>query len=80
LLRVQKMFRGGDGNSWHDVTIDDVIAQTEVQGYFDHGTVTPLLEQGEEIRTPYAVFRNRDMPVKRRLQYFGGREYIRRFS
>ncbi len=77
MLHIQKMYRGGSGNHWHDITEDDVIGQTEVQGWYERGTVLTLLSQGIEIRTPYAVFRNADVKQRRHVLY-GSRAYVRR--
>lgn len=79
-MRVQKMYRGGQGNSWHDVTIDDAIAQTEVPGFYDRGTVERILSRGGEVRTPYAVFRAAGIEQKVRYKPYECRKYIRRFG
>jgi hypothetical protein len=76
-MQVQKMYRRG-GN-WHDITLDDLIAQTEILGFYDRGTVETLLARGEEIRTPYAVFRAVGI-TKRRFKPYECRKYIRRFG
>lgn len=55
MLRVQKIYR--NGGSWHDVTLEDAIAQSEVLGFYKRGTVEMLLARGERVRTPYADFR-----------------------
>lgn len=49
------MYRSG-GN-WHNVTLEDCIAQTEGLGFYSKGTVEKLLSYGKEIRTGYALFR-----------------------
>ena len=66
-MKIQKFYRGGESKHWHDISEDDVIAQTEVQGWYDKGTVITMLSRGEEIRTPYAVFRNAEIKQRRHL-------------
>jgi len=77
MLYIQKMYRGGSGNHWHDITEDDVIGQTEIQGWYECGTVLTLLPQGEKIRTPYAVFRAAGIRPRRSITH-GSRTYVRR--
>lgn len=76
-MRVKKMYRGGSGNTWHEITLDDAIAQTEVLGFYDRGTVESLLTRGEEMRTPYAVFRAVGIRQRRNIPY-ASRIYVRR--
>ena len=40
-----------------EVTLDEVIDKTENMGYWKPGTVEEMLEQGQEVFTPFATYR-----------------------
>lgn len=40
-----------------EVTLAEVIDKTENMGYWKPGTVEEMLEQGQEVFTPFATYR-----------------------
>lgn len=46
-----------DEEKWIDVSKEDVVNRLEGAGYYYPGTVIDILNNGEQLRTPWALFR-----------------------
>ena len=44
-------------NSEMEVTLEEVIDKTEGCGYWEQGTVADMLAEGQEVWTPYSIYK-----------------------
>ncbi|MDP2362865.1 MAG: hypothetical protein Q8M94_03745 [Ignavibacteria bacterium] len=55
-MKIERIYKG-ELVVWGEVSLEECIEKTEGKGYYLPGSVEKLLQAGQAVGTPFAVFR-----------------------
>ncbi|WP_199241800.1 hypothetical protein [Desulfosporosinus sp. Sb-LF] len=44
-------------DTWQEITLEECLFKTEKAGFYSHGTVQKMLEDGLTVDTPWSLFK-----------------------